>query len=361
MATYYFDNIDIDIKQKAVTKLIQCASQHDGYAFGGYVRNVLVPQALGITRATPQWKDVDLWFKTSDNIQSFLNDMGGALRPAHTQKHRDDDSQQSLYSFKRFQYYLYDGEKAVSFVDIIESKTYPVNDFNVNRIMCQIDTEFMYGFNRIKFTKHSLSSMVKKQRSFQKVVGLNSYIKVADCTLFQEIANKVATMTPFYFKNRINSSSDFVGGNYSSDVQPEMMTYAHRLRVISRYLLEGWNIKLPNGNIIKPSDIKSVTNSPFHSYETKTLLNNLFRDDIPSASSSAASSNSSTSINSSTSSNELHPPTSDACSTGPTPTIPATAPTIPATVPTTQKSLSSILESIDSRLERLCEVLEHKL
>jgi hypothetical protein len=84
-------------------KAITIASKHNGRVFGGFVRNVLVPQMHNMS--IPGYKDVDIWFQTQLDADQFVTDMGDKfIKRAPLNK--ETEASNGLYPFGRIQYML---------------------------------------------------------------------------------------------------------------------------------------------------------------------------------------------------------------------------------------------------------------
>ena len=128
-----------------VMLLIEIASKYNGRVFGGFVRNVLVPQTFN--QKIDGYKDVDLWFQSEVDASNFVNDMGELLKVINknTQHYKDA----IVYQFKRKLYRLQNAT-----IDIIISETLPVNDLNVN----QLTYSFLEGYQ--SFGSDSIQTLI---------------------------------------------------------------------------------------------------------------------------------------------------------------------------------------------------------
>ena len=115
-----------------IDEIIKIASTFYGKVFGGYVRDVVVPKLQNPTKKCV-FKDVDIWFLDEDCANEFIKEIKKRydfrLIPGFTLKDNIH------YTFDRIQYHLYDDEKIVSWLDIIISDVFPVDDFNVNQLI----------------------------------------------------------------------------------------------------------------------------------------------------------------------------------------------------------------------------------
>ncbi len=124
-----------------VKACIKVSSECGGRVFGGFVRNVLaIEDYLHQNKVTgsydiPQigYKDVDLWFQTEKSAQLFIEKMGKKL--SHIKDSDDKMDNTIVYNFKRQQYLLMGNvEDGDCIIDVVISKTLPVDDLNVNTL-----------------------------------------------------------------------------------------------------------------------------------------------------------------------------------------------------------------------------------
>lgn len=125
-----------------------------GYAYGGFVRDVLVwfsdktgqfsfqkpttirdalaplsDKVVKFSFQQPTIRDVDIWFRNELAANRFIVEMGNRLVKS---KDCDVFPTRSEYPFKRLNYGLMNGDQVVAWVDIIISSEFPVNDFCAN-------------------------------------------------------------------------------------------------------------------------------------------------------------------------------------------------------------------------------------
>lgn len=143
--SYFNSNQSISLYESVIFRVTDClkvAEKYRGKAFGGYVRNVAVPRLFG-DNTVIGYKDVDVWFHTEGEANSFITDMGDRMK-----KLREPGktiSNEETYPFTRTQYLLI-GQSGDSTIclnnrvsdgiifDVIVSETLPVNDLNVNQL-----------------------------------------------------------------------------------------------------------------------------------------------------------------------------------------------------------------------------------
>lgn len=114
---------DLDIVIEAIT----IAGIYDGRVFGGFVRNVLVP--MKFNKPSPGYKDVDLWFKTQEDAEQYIKNMGNKLSLINLIT-KNIDNCDIKYPFDRTVFYLH---KRI-IIDIIVCSHLPVDDWHVNQL-----------------------------------------------------------------------------------------------------------------------------------------------------------------------------------------------------------------------------------
>ena len=111
-----------------INEVIDIAYSHDGEIFGGYVRDVIVPRMKNPS-CKVYFKDVDIWFTDKYQACLFVTEMNKKYDFRHHPLITINDEH---YPFSRQQYHLYDDGKCSAWFDIIVSKEFPVDDFDVN-------------------------------------------------------------------------------------------------------------------------------------------------------------------------------------------------------------------------------------
>ena len=126
------NNSTLDSCIHQIENMIDVAKKYGGYAYGGYVRDVVINRQLDKKVICP--KDVDLWFSSKDDAKRFVTKMGRNLE-------RFSDGTSTDYEiagfggFTREQYRLMLRNGDTVDVDIIISAMLPVNDYDVNKIL----------------------------------------------------------------------------------------------------------------------------------------------------------------------------------------------------------------------------------
>lgn len=253
-----FNNLSgftLSVVLKTINKCLSIAGKHGGCVFGGYVRDVIIPNMItgndnesvfgsyirhkflkGETYPKQQikFKDVDIWFKDQKSVDNFLEEMGSSLK----YNSGFDNPTNELYGFTRKQYYLYEYETCIAWIDVIISEKIPVNDFNVN------------------FLTFSL------QNDNEIVI---SYAEESRNDLINYIINKTAVMLPAYIFKILYDNSSIANSRIR--------------RVKKNYHDKGWRVFLYGSDIEIPSDftkewLRETITRKMPSLNTNTDTNN---------------------------------------------------------------------------------------
>jgi hypothetical protein len=166
-AKYWNSDMPVDIFNKLVDhicEMIRVASKYEGKTFGGFVRNVLVQRYLGLP--VYGFKDVDLWFKSKEDANKFLQEMGSSMKL----NNEFSSIGKEAYPFQKDQYFLiHEGLNPGVLVDVVVSAELPVNDFNVN----QLTYDTTSGFK--SYGTYSVEELMKHIRE-KKMVMLPTYL-----------------------------------------------------------------------------------------------------------------------------------------------------------------------------------------
>jgi hypothetical protein len=205
-----YHNMDPSL-QKVVThmmeKVAKIAYRNGGVIFGGYVRDVIIPRVL-LKAKESSFKDVDLWFRTQEEADQFVCEANNYLRKS------DYFVSDSYYKFSREVYDVIALDVHIGMIDVIVSKEYPVDDFDVN--------SFSYDGENIWY---------------------NGRGNIGDT--LTNIHQKQAVITRDYAMTLLTNGR-------------------HRVRVTNRYLGRGWEICagsqiwLPSGASVGDKELKSL-------------------------------------------------------------------------------------------------------
>lgn len=186
---------ELEITLKCIDRILALASHYNGKFFGGYVRDVIVPR-MKDPNCNVSFKDVDIWFTSDKDAEGFSDVMRFTEKMRSCQPSRTSENE---YKFKRTQY-LVPNNACHFFIDVIVSKNFPVNDFNVN------------------FLTYSLVDGVKT------LEAMGFYFKDL---LIESIHKKEAYMLGLYAKE-LN--------------RKDWALNAHTTRFNERYIARGWTI-----------------------------------------------------------------------------------------------------------------------
>jgi hypothetical protein len=184
VSEYYFrcvvDRID---------DLLLQVHNYGGYVFGGYLRDFIIPNL------EREITDIDLWFKTKEDFNRFINN-DSKLRFVGTTTNFE------LYNAPIKHYELVVYNTLLVHVSIIISPTLPVNDFDVN---CLTKQYYCYYNGDIDPCNYSLPSNI---------------------SLLTQIKNKEMNMLPSYLEH--------LTGKYGE----------YHLQRVENFIKKGWTVKL---------------------------------------------------------------------------------------------------------------------
>lgn len=112
-----------------VYQIVGLANQFNGYAFGGFVRDVVLNKDV----ENPKFNDLDLWFKRVDQSRLFLNEIRAfnyVLEEAPTTGLYDLGN-----GISHQKYFVYCKGQKICVIDVVLSAKLPVNDFQINQIL----------------------------------------------------------------------------------------------------------------------------------------------------------------------------------------------------------------------------------
>jgi hypothetical protein len=177
-------------------------TKHNGKIFGGFIRDIIIPYTQFCQELTPlnNFKDVDFWFPSQEDLFNFLkeapiksNNFDWMLNPSNSN---------SLYEFATFNGLLKKESLPLSFVDLVVSPEFPVNDFDINAVAFDMED------GRIRLEPMSTIDTLEK--------------------LVENVRNKMVYMRPTYLF-KIENANKF-HKNLILD------------RIQNRYINRGWKV-----------------------------------------------------------------------------------------------------------------------
>lgn len=138
---------------------IDILTKHNGYIFGGYLRNVIVPALNG--KYVKGYKDIDVWFVRQKDADAFIKELDLVYNCFVNDIIMSCDVS---YPFSRTQYFI-DGV----IIDIIVCDILPVNDLNVNQLTYNANGFKSYGLN----TEEQLITFILNRRA-KRLTGYRS-------------------------------------------------------------------------------------------------------------------------------------------------------------------------------------------
>lgn len=189
---------------KTAMECIETAGKCNGYVFGGYVRDVILPSLSTECKIQDlKFKDIDLWFTEESDANTFIHLMGSSL--VSNCRHTIDKSSVE-YPFVRKQFYVTMFDTVFFWIDVIICNHSPVNDFDINDQYWTLSRD---KFRRVDF-------------------------KTSDTSL--DFTSKNIVMKKDYIPKLSDPRYKQHGAKYN----------LYFMRVINRFLLEGYCITVEN-------------------------------------------------------------------------------------------------------------------
>lgn len=152
--------LELKIVLEEINKMLIVAAKHDGWVFGGYVRDVIVPLQKDKIDSI-SFKNIDLWFKNQINFNNFYLEMRGKL----------------YHNYCMDEYYLIHNDFDIGPLHFLITKELPVDDFDIHQV------KYCYPYD-------------------------NAF-NVNDPILVDKISNKQATIQSSYIEKIQNDKSHF--------------------------------------------------------------------------------------------------------------------------------------------------------
>ena len=213
---------------KMIFHFLSLCEKYRGYAYGGFVRDVLIPFMILRDSKEVEFKDVDIWFSNTQDCENFLNFVN---KLPYLKLTKDEFTPSSVnvkeYPMEQRSQYILSyngmgpgGMDKVALVDLVVSKQLPVNDFDINLLV--------YKPRGMDYGQTEMSWF----RVEENAEGDSYKYSVND--LVENIKNKRTKLLSGY--ERFLSTS--IGGN-------EISSMMKRITIdrISRMKQWGWNVK----------------------------------------------------------------------------------------------------------------------
>ncbi len=220
--------------------MIKQASYMGAYIFGGCVRNYIAGnkddsafmtydmfdkqsiQKYDIydTSRWHEWNDINIWFKTPEQAQQFINSYG--------QLKIQSASENNIFQW--YALHMPDSTDINIYFKIFISKTYPSNDFNVNRIACRFQKNTYSLSDDLVFYYFSSTKMADDGCAIEKDHKIDNYVSKS---FFNH-----AKMTKQYF-NAIKESNNIE--EYVKYINQNYIDLGWRVRVIGGYVISGFD------------------------------------------------------------------------------------------------------------------------
>jgi len=142
-----------------IGKISSIANKHDGYVFGGIVRDLYVRNRDA--------KDIDIWFEDEKKIDLFIAELVTVNVKVKFYSYR---STENIYGFsnKKYTFTFEDDDyyQIVFLVDIVWNETFPCNDFHANSLIL-IGDEIAHLDND-RLTCESIITMINNNQMYAK-------------------------------------------------------------------------------------------------------------------------------------------------------------------------------------------------
>ena len=203
---FHFSSQTPDRTLKIIFNLLILAANHGGYAYGGFVRDVLVPRFINNENSI-EFKDVDIWFRSVNHIKTFVrqfNQGAYSLRKNTLDFYGNDKCDKKSYGVDyRQQYILYFCDMEVAYIDLVASKFLPVNDFAINLLTFIpqeedftniTDNWFIIAQNNDCDSHHYSVDILLESISFLHTDILSGYFKTMNDSFSQNHMKRISDM-----------------------------------------------------------------------------------------------------------------------------------------------------------------------
>jgi hypothetical protein len=229
---------------EAIYDMLYQAGTYGGVVFGGFVRDVIVPQMLNPS-CDVKFNDVDLWFSSEVSARNFVKAMGPSfkfiaksggsrpswlddismevartdpdLSPEILQELTKEQEKEGAYISSRAGFILYHNDEVVTEVDVMASEKFQADDVNICRLTYRYDPGQMYPIPLLE------GKLILSESRFLS-------------RAFESISRREATILPQYvhrLRARMHNPTPLY--RYWCD------------RLIQKYLRRGWTLKNPDG------------------------------------------------------------------------------------------------------------------
>ena len=107
-----------------IDNYIKSAVKYNGLAYGGYVRDIIVPlNQLKTSIHQLDFNNLNLWFQTKENANAFIEENKNTMKLTAIITN---------YLPYKTQYMVYEESKLIVIIEIVVSNFYPSYDFSVN-------------------------------------------------------------------------------------------------------------------------------------------------------------------------------------------------------------------------------------
>lgn len=117
-----------------ITECVDIANKNGGWIFGGFLRDVIFPMSRGSTPHELNFKDIDIWFNADDLATTFIADVNRSVNIRIDRSKAVDPKAYGKGRITRNQYHLFHNGLCIAWINVVVSRTVPVDDFDVNML-----------------------------------------------------------------------------------------------------------------------------------------------------------------------------------------------------------------------------------
>lgn len=217
---FNYSSVSCERTVKIILNIVRMASDYGGFVFGGFVRDILIPRFI-LSEHKMDFGDVNIWFQSKKHIVNFLNHIRNTKGVFSLKPYKNKDTEGTVGKVKSTysldfdnQYILYFCDMEIAIVNLVASKYFPVNDFDVNLLFF---TPKDINEAKIDISWFEVGHTEEKDHEGYKVDEVVKYIKNKEFDTILGYANNMDT----FEKERIKRMKQW-GWKY---FDPELQIY----------------------------------------------------------------------------------------------------------------------------------------